>query len=325
MESKVKTVTATLDDFYVQMREGKITKRKLEDEIYRFFLRDNRIGERLRKTSAEFCDFLCSIYPKISKAIDKYKNKGSTLEAYITVIIFYSYKEEKLKEYKRKFIDNLCFQENQRDLLVSETEESYEGFNHPPGAHTANSKNCVSIRTLYVNPLYSNTVMIQKNPWLKLIIIMLKSYTVIEQCHIEKIAKITGISCDDLLILLDRIKTVRFDADRKLSELKYRVHTQYYRCLSYETRLKHIAVEDIKYKKMVTQLNRAKETLIKMRCRLRRKRVDATNKQVADVLGIPKGSVDFCVSHIRSQLRGDSKEFSKNDLSFEPDTPIEKE
>ncbi|MDR2490083.1 MAG: hypothetical protein LBD20_01625 [Spirochaetaceae bacterium] len=297
MQSKI---SITLDDFYTQMCEGKISKRKLEDEIYRFFLKDNRFAERVQKSAADFCDFLCSIYPKISRAIDNYTDKGSTFEAYISVIIFYSLKEEKFKEHKRAFLDNLCFQESRREMLVSETSGDYEPFNPIDNGNAIARK---SINRSAIRALRSNSLSGREKAWVKLIIIMLKSYTIIEPRHIEAISKITGITSEELYRLIDGVKAKRFEADTNLMMLKDRVHTQYYKCLAYETKLRKTTKEDYYYKKIAKKLNRAKETLNNMRFRLKHKRVDATNKQISDVLGIPKGSVDFCISSIRHNYK----------------------
>jgi hypothetical protein len=119
---KTKT-SATLDVFYYQMVEGKISKRKLEDEIYRFFLNDGRMLKRTKKNADEFRDFLCSIYPRISGAIDKYTDKGSSFEAYIAVVILCSNKEYVFKEHKRKIFEDLCFLDSGKEMLVAETEK----------------------------------------------------------------------------------------------------------------------------------------------------------------------------------------------------------
>ena len=294
---KLELDNTTLDDLYHQMRDGKMSKRKLEDEIYRFLLKDNRIGERLQKTYADFCDFLCSIYPKISKAIDTYKDRGSSFEAYIGMIIYYSHKEEKAKDHKRKFFDTLCFEENRREMIVSESESSYEPLKGAGKPYGSIARKRISIRSLCGGTLASN-----KNSWIKLVILVLKSYTKVEPGHIESISALTGLDSGELFKLIDNIKELRLKADTELSLLKNRVHSQYYKCLSYETRLRHFAKDDHRYKIIQEKLERAKETLDKMRDRLKHKKTDATNQQVSNVLGIPKGSVDFCVSSVRSRF-----------------------
>jgi hypothetical protein len=117
-------------------------------------------------------------------------------------------------------------------------------------------------------------------------------------------SQMTGISLNRLYTYIENIKEKRMSADAELITLKNRTYAQYLRCLAYETKSKCFGLEESQYREINEKLKRAQEKLKNMRARVRNKREDATNKEVAEVLGVPKGTVDFCVSSMRCKFKG---------------------
>jgi FixJ family two-component response regulator len=94
--------------------------------------------------------------------------------------------------------------------------------------------------------------------------------------------------------------------------MKERIYCQYYRCIVYEKRLLLIQENNAAYEKLKLRLEKAKQRLEKMRKRITLIRTEATNKQVAEVIGIKKGTVDASLHKLKARLNNLSEKSQLN-------------
>jgi hypothetical protein len=137
----------------------------------------------------------------------------------------------------------------------------------------------------------------------QMLMLLLKSYYFVSEDYLDRIAPFLGIEKDKLFGILKAIQEQRVCHDEKVRNLKERIHTQYYRCISYEKRLSMIDTSTPYYEKMKTRLHQARGRLESMRKRLAGIKLAPSNQQIANVLGVPKGTVDSTFHALRQKYR----------------------
>jgi hypothetical protein len=170
------------------------------------------------------------------------------------------------------------------ESYTAETESDYEDYS--PEKCLANAFNNQNTKYAIPNPR-------------QILILTLKAYYFLQPDFIQKIAPYIGMDFDKINSLIDAIKIKRENKEKELHNMRERLYSQYYRCLSFENRLKDSFPGTMRRTKLTTTLDRAKTRLSKIRKRLSIVRLDASNKEVAEVLGITKGAVDSTLHILR--------------------------
>jgi hypothetical protein len=137
-----------------------------------------------------------------------------------------------------------------------------------------------------------------KNPR-QLLILILKCYYYVSDDFLDRIAPKTGISREKLKEMINSLSIVRARREEELRNMRERVYSQFYRCIIYEKKLSLLPENSIAASKMKLRLEEARRRLESMRKRLSKIRTDATNSQVAKVIGISKGTVDASLHNLR--------------------------
>jgi hypothetical protein len=254
-----------LNTLFEKYRSGILDKKQLEGQIFQFVL-DNSKQFHLFQWKRDDCiDYLCWLYPRISKAIDKYKDMGTSFDAYIGSLVYYSSREYRFRETDHYISEYSWWAEKANELSVRNTEPDY--------------------------PEQKRAYKPVSNPQ-QILILLLKSYHFVSDDLLSRIAPAIGIETEKLKSMVDELRVLRLDKEEQILGLKERIHCQFYRCISFERRMLAAPEGSMFHKKIQDRLNRARTRLVSMRKRLSIMRFDATNRQIAKVLGIPKGTVD---------------------------------
>ena len=123
-------------------------------------------------------------------------------------------------------------------------------------------------------------------------ILILKCYCHVSEDFLDRVALRIGIDREELKNLVEKLRKLRIKRDDELRNMRERIYCQFYRCIIYEKRLAAMPENSAAAYKMANRLKKARQRLETMRRRYAAIRPDATNRQVAEVLGISKGSVD---------------------------------
>ncbi|MDR3173651.1 MAG: hypothetical protein LBU19_05330 [Treponema sp.] len=277
----------SLDSFLQNYREGKLDKKELEGLIFDFILKNtNRF--KLRHWAKDECiDFLCWFYPRMSRAIDKYKNLGASFDAYIAAIIKWASREYIQVEAGHRITEETYWNMHAQDMAVYEREPVYNGSKTP------------------FKPV--------NNPKQALMLI-LKSYYFISDSFIARAAPAIGMNPERLKYLVEQLRILRLPRDNVIQDTREHIDTLYYRCISLERRINAAIQGSAKYEKLKNKRERARKKLAVLRLRLKRMRTNPTNQQLAQVLGLPKGTIDSSLFAIRSKSgHGRGKKFSIDD------------
>jgi len=116
----------------------------------------------------------------------------------------------------------------------------------------------------------------------------------------------------ELIEMLNKLRKIRQNKDDNIYLLKERIFCQFYRCIIYEKKLSLLRENTLAYKSQLRQLERARDRLDKMRDRLTRIRKEATHKQIAEVIGITKGTVDASLHRLKAKWEKMSKKADLN-------------
>jgi hypothetical protein len=270
-----------LNELFEKYRSGNLERKQLEGKIFQFIL-DNYKQFHLFQWKKDDCmDYLSWLYPRISKAIDKYKDIGTSFDAYIGTMVYYSSREYRFREKDHAISEQVWWKEKANELSVRDAEPDY------PEQKTA------------YKPV--------SNPQ-QILILLLKSYHFVSEDFVSRIAPAIGVKKAKLQSMIEELRILRVDKEEQIQGLKERIYCQFYRCISFERRMLAAPEGSMFQKKMQDRLTRARKRLISMRKRLSIMRFEATNRQIAKVLGIPKGTVDSTLYAAKMKYKPKDKE-----------------
>jgi hypothetical protein len=284
----------SLNNIYSEYLAGKIKRENFEGHIYAYLV-NNREKTCIRHWKQnDYEDFISWFYPRLSKAIDIYQEKGSSFEAFINKYILVSAKEYHVRTTTNAVIEYSAWSARIPDMYVYEEQPVY------------NSNNTEEEITRMVIDRNG-----RKNTK-RILALILKCYYYVSDDFVEKIAPLIGINVKDLSDMLSKIRKIRQERDDSIYLMKERIHCQFYRCIVYEKRLSMIRENTSAYDKLLLRLENARQRLEKMRKRMTSVRKEATNKQIAEVIGTTKGTVDASLHRLKEKWKIMSKKADLN-------------
>jgi hypothetical protein len=218
------------------------------------------------------------MYPRIHNAIDNYKTTGATFEVYLATIIRVAAKEYHI----RKITENVT----EYAVWTIRVPEQYAYEETPVYLPDSNKKPKTKARR------HAAVTAKRRNNPRQLLMLALKCYRYMSDDFIGKIARKTRIDRDKLTEMISKIREIRLERDAEIYQMRERVYSQFYRCIVYEKRLTFLPENSPASIIMKQRSEKARKRLEGMRERLASIRTDPTNEQVAQVMGISKGSVD---------------------------------
>jgi hypothetical protein len=276
---------SSLNDLFRQYSRGSLEKRHFEELIFRSALGDYRRYHLFDGNREEYIDYLCWLYPRISRSIDNYRDTGASFDAYIGALIRYSVREYRSREADHRVTEysawkihssELSSRDRADTILAADTEEPEYG--ERPSAVLIN------------NPR-------------QVLILLLKSYYFVSDDFAARAAPVIGMDKETVKDLLDRLRKQRIERDEAIGNLQERIHCQFYRCITFESRLRAMPADLACHARMKIRLERARLRLEAMKRRLAGTRTDATNRQISEILGVSKGTVDASLHALRTRWK----------------------
>ncbi|MDR2551981.1 MAG: hypothetical protein LBD31_02285 [Treponema sp.] len=259
------TIEQTMNDMLEDYLRGLIDRKELEGRLF-MYIRDNqRRFYQNRWDPDTWQDFISWLYPRMSRAVDRYRDQGLGFDAYMHALVRLSAKEYSLRGKERRIVEKTWWNARAEEMAVCDPVEPDYSEGKPP--------NKVS------NPR-------------QILILLLKSYHYLSETHLTRLAPVVGMDKDKLFHLVEKLRKIRVRREEIIGGLKERIYGQFYRCLAFEKRMLAAPPQSAHRLKMERCLETARKRLLSMRQRLSFMRTEASNKQVAEVLGIAKGTVD---------------------------------
>ncbi|GHU04306.1 hypothetical protein FACS1894147_09320 [Spirochaetia bacterium] len=248
---------------------GTLERKEFEGLVFRHILDNHRLFRLYPWTKDQCSDFLSWLYPRLSRAVDLYRNTGSTFGAYISALVYWNAREYRAKVADHRITEYACWRARAEEMELHENEPEYG-------------------ETVSAGPKITAQV---SNPR-QILALILKSYCFLSDDFLTRVSPAVGMSPAKLKGMIGDLRQVRVKRDEDIRALRGRVDNQYYRCVCFEQRLRAAGEDTAFYGKMQGRLARAKIRFESMKKRLAGNRLDASNREVADILQLKKGSVD---------------------------------
>ena len=259
----------TLLDEYLN---GRISRKEMEGKLFMFIKNHPRRFSISTLNADARDDFISWLYPRLSRAIDRYTDQGSCFDAYITTMARLSVKEYSLRKKEHRIVEKTWWNAKAQEMIVMEEEPEY----------------------MDVKPELKKV----SNPR-QVLMLLLKSYYYVSDKHLERLAPALGLDKEDLYHMIDKLRIIRVQREETINGLKERIHGQFYRCLAFEKRFQAASYHSAHWYKMERSLETAQKRLASMRRRLNKMRIEASNEQVAEVMGVRKGTIDNNLFEVR--------------------------
>ncbi|MDR0526133.1 MAG: hypothetical protein LBG90_09735 [Spirochaetaceae bacterium] len=281
----------SLDELHKKYTRGELAKREFEERLFKRLFSHSRQFYFSSWNQEQNIDGLCRVYPRLSAAIDSYQDVGSSFEGYIKMKIYWYIKECRIREADLRIAEYACWETDAlerayaSESFASEAEPEYfEGPRTPdlPGQNAFFKKKIVTPR--------------------QALILLLKAYFFVTDEFASRAAPQLGLKPEKLIGMLNQLRTLRFEREQELRRFRDNLHSQYYRCIVFERRYQAAPEGSAHRKIMQDRFQRAKKRYETMQKRYKGISVTATNKQVAEILGLPKGTVDSSLYLLKQKI-----------------------
>ena len=283
----------SINELYSQYREGSLGKRQFEGLLFEVILENFGCYNLFGWERDECIDYLTWFYPRLSRAVDSYQDTGASFESYISSMVRWSTREYYSRTSNRYAAEHAAWAARMPDMYVHTNEPEYSEMEETPES------------------IFNGKLKTVRNPR-QLLILCLKCYYYLSDDLLERFASLIGIEKAQLKHMVDTIRILRIKRDEETRLMRERIHTQFYRCIIYEKRLKTLHENSNAYIRQKIKLEKARQRLETMKKRLASIRPEATNTQIAGILGIPKGTVDSNLHALRTRLKKAGKDALEN-------------
>ena len=285
----------TLNKLYCEYSSGKLKRADFEGSIYKYLIYNQEKTSISHWKRNEYEDFVSWFYPRLQTAINSYKETGSSFEAYIAKYLLVSAREFYVRNAANSVIEYSIWSARISDMYIHEESPLYIAENPGSSAPVYNKTEDLITQLILEKKGRKNTR--------RILALILKCYYYVSENFAQRIALAAGIDSKELTEMLSKIRKIREKKDDEIYLIKERIYCQYYRCIVYEKRLSLFEENSIAHEKLKQRLEKAKQRLESMRKRMMSIRMEATNKQVADVIGITKGTVDASLFRLKTQWK----------------------
>jgi hypothetical protein len=285
-----------LNELFQGYAAGCLGRKDFEGRVFQYIL-DNHRRFRLYDWTREQCsDYLSWLYPRLSRAIDLYRDRGSSFDAYIASMVYWSSREYRTRMAARQVTEYTCWKARAEESEEVRSPEPEYAAPLPPAQKFSNPR--------------------------QILILILKSYFFVSEDFLDRAAPALGMETERLRHLVEELRERRLKREEEVRGLRERIHGQYYRCLSFERKLASLPEGSILYERMRDRLNRGRVRLAAMKARLAGIRLDPTNGQIAEVLRIPKGTVASNLHALREKWRTPVSQDAAAEKPEGPENPL---
>jgi hypothetical protein len=270
-----------LSDLYQLYVEGNLPKKIFEGKIFQHLLNNCKRFRLFNGNMERWNDFLSWLYPRFAKAIDLYRNLGSSFDAYITGLVNSAGREYCYRETDHNITEYVCWRARAEETMLLESEPEY-----------LEERKNISVPD-DLNPK-------------QILFLLLKSYFFVSDEFVKQVAKAIGMNVSVVRGMIDELRKRRSEKEADIMDLKERIHCQHYRCLTYEKRMLNAQSGTEQHEMMKKRLERARKRYKTMRKRLGGMRMSASNRMIAEILNIPRGTVDSSLFAIKNRLASQS-------------------
>lgn len=266
-----------LSDLYQLHITENLSRKDFEGLLFQYLLDNFERFHIFNKNREQWNEFLSWLYPRLARAIDLYRDLGSSFDAYISSLVHNASREYRCRETDHHLTEHVCWRAKAEEMMLLETEPEYH-----------ESPEVVSLPR-DINPR-------------QVLLLLLKSYFFVSDEFVKQVVKTIGMEIEVVQNMINELRKRRSGKENEILDLRERLHCQYYRCLAYQKRMSNAQQGTDYHEKMMFRFNRARKRFYAMKKRLGGMRMSASNRMIAEVLGIPRGTVDSSLSAIKNRM-----------------------
>jgi len=263
--------TISLNGVFAEYSAGLLEKKRLEGEIFR------AIKENVRHLAnwdrADNDEYLSWLYPRISQAIGTYRETGSSFETYIGSMVRMTAKEFRSRKFRAYVSEYAAWMSALPGMYTHEDPPEYACAEEEANTKTEKPR--------------------------QLLILILKCCHYVSDDFLERAAPKLGIPAEELNRMVKFLKKLREKREQCNVSLQEKANYQFYRCIFYEKRLKALPENSMAAQRIKGRLERGRDRLANIRERLAKRAPDPSNRQIAKLLGISKGTVDSVLYRLK--------------------------
>jgi hypothetical protein len=284
----------SLNKLFSDFTSGRISRADFEGSIYNYLVYNQEKTCLSHWERDEYEDYVSWFYPRLQKAIDSYHDIGASFEAFMSRFLLISSREFRVRITTNSVTEYSAWCAQVPELYAREEAPVYS---------YENAKNVITQLAIDKKGRRNTR---------RILALIIKCYYYVSEDFAERIAPLIGVNKKELLDMLGKIRKTRQKRDDQIYRMKERIHSQFYRCMIYERKLLIVEENTGLYNKLKLRLVKARQRLERMRKRITKIRTDATNKQVADIIGTSKGTVDASLHKLKLKWK---KMSEKSDLN----------
>ncbi|MDR0464209.1 MAG: hypothetical protein LBG94_03720 [Treponema sp.] len=284
----------TLNDLYSMFTKGDVKRCEFEGLIYHYYVHNQEKTCICHWKHDEYEDFISWFYPRMKIAVDSYEETGSSFEAFMARYLLISSKEYHVRTTTNNVIEYSAWSARIPEMYARE---------EPPVYIHRETKEVITKLVIDKKG--------RKNSR-RILALILKCYYYISEDFAEKIAPMIDMESSQLLDMIYRMREKRQKKEDNIFNMNEKIYRQYYRCIIYDKRLTYIKENTATYNKMKIRRQKARLRLEKMRERREKMRTDASNSEIAEIIGITKGTVDASLSRLKTKWKEMAKKADQN-------------
>ncbi len=265
---------------YQQNGEG---KKELIDAIA---LKAYRIAHRKADWDEDDAgDFFCHFLPKIPGLIDSYRDKGSSFEVYLHVHLLWSIRGYAKRLKHRRYESTLNTYDTFWEVHERRPEDAFD-------TPTSIPEEFRRIYKIDENGSLTDSVWKQR-----FIFLILREAEYLDHCLIENIVTATGVNRKWLMNCVVRLKERIEIRRRRLETLRSKRNYWFYRYYLLQIRIADTYEIETR-RKLLEELELIRQKFHRAAERVIRLHTHPTNLDIAQVLNIPKGSIDSGIHYV---------------------------
>jgi DNA-directed RNA polymerase specialized sigma24 family protein len=227
-------------------------------------------------------EFYVFIHPRLLRLLDRFHDQGKPFESYLWAVLSWQ-----LRNFAR---------ERRRAERAWTASLSI----NPGDAFTVEEPECSSVPELPGSTAFARCVRSDADRR-NFLILVLKCSRLLDAENAAALAPVAGLAPDDLLALAAKLQTVRAARDLRLDTFRCRRNKSYAQALQLEVELRG-EVDPSRIAALQTALERHRRRIRTAMHRMARVNVSPTNREIAALLGIPKGTVDSGLYWLKRKL-----------------------
>jgi hypothetical protein len=117
--------SVTLTELRSEYVSGRMERKTFEGLVFQYLLNNFERYRLFKGEKEKWGDYVSWLYPRLSRAIDYYKERGANFDTYISTIIQWSSKEYKIREAEHRATEYACWKARAEEMQTCSPEPDY--------------------------------------------------------------------------------------------------------------------------------------------------------------------------------------------------------